>query len=398
LVRKRRRNRYFWGTVTAIAVATFGYVVIAAWFQSKTSPYAFEDLWIPRAVDCLVVFWLFWVGSSIGSFLNVVAWRMPRGQSINGLSHCPRCNQRLSARDNWPVFGWLALRGRCRTCRLPISYRYPVTEMAVGLTITAIGFVELYAGQWNLPFVADQTSGEGPLAMPNVSMQMIGISVYHTVAVAGAWALGLIRFDGHRLPRRLVGFVWAAVIIPMLGWPPVMLVTWRATVPQDWPAWSFMDAIVRVLCGLVAATIIARSLTRYLCPTADPKLDPMGSGTKRLIDLIFILAVPGIVIGWQGLLGVVLMTSLIGAAWMRLWGGNRDGMAYFCASVPIAFSLQLVLWRPLEQLHLWPSSQASPLVILIAAGLVLVVPALLRQRATILDTDRQSTPRSEVLG
>lgn len=68
-------------------------------------------------------------GLLIGSFLNVVVWRVPRGESIvSPPSACPGCATRILPRDNVPVLGWLVLRGRCRACGEPISPRYPIVE------------------------------------------------------------------------------------------------------------------------------------------------------------------------------------------------------------------------------------------------------------------------------
>ena len=74
------------------------------------------------------------IGLLIGSFLNVVIWRVPRGESIvSPPSACPRCGARIRARENVPVISWLVLRGRCRSCRAPISARYPLVELGTGL-------------------------------------------------------------------------------------------------------------------------------------------------------------------------------------------------------------------------------------------------------------------------
>jgi leader peptidase (prepilin peptidase)/N-methyltransferase len=68
-------------------------------------------------------------GLLIGSFLNVVAWRLPRGESlVKPRSKCPGCQTQLKAYDNIPVFSWLVLRGKCRGCGEKISARYPVVE------------------------------------------------------------------------------------------------------------------------------------------------------------------------------------------------------------------------------------------------------------------------------
>jgi len=72
-------------------------------------------------------------GLVIGSFLNVVAWRLPRSESLSHPgSHCPKCQTPIKPYDNVPVLGWLVLKGKCRACREPISARYPLVEAATG--------------------------------------------------------------------------------------------------------------------------------------------------------------------------------------------------------------------------------------------------------------------------
>ena len=71
------------------------------------------------------------LGLLIGSFLNVVIWRVPRGESVvRPPSHCPVCDRPIAPRDNVPVVSWLLLRGRCRHCGTAISARYPAVELA----------------------------------------------------------------------------------------------------------------------------------------------------------------------------------------------------------------------------------------------------------------------------
>ena len=73
------------------------------------------------------------LGAVLGSFLNVVAYRLPRGESLSRpRSRCPRCLTPIRPYDNVPVLSWLLLRGRCRSCRAPISARYPLVEAGTG--------------------------------------------------------------------------------------------------------------------------------------------------------------------------------------------------------------------------------------------------------------------------
>src|SRR5919108_5785158 len=73
-------------------------------------------------------------GAILGSFLNVVAYRLPRGESLaNPPSRCPSCGAPVKPYDNIPVLSWLLLRGRCRNCGERISWRYPLVEAGTAL-------------------------------------------------------------------------------------------------------------------------------------------------------------------------------------------------------------------------------------------------------------------------
>jgi leader peptidase (prepilin peptidase)/N-methyltransferase len=157
-----------------------------------------------------------------------------------------------------------------------------------------------------------------------------------------------------------------------------------------------LDALVRVLTALVAATLVARVLVRYLCPTADPKLDPMGRGTARLLDLTAMLCIPAVVVGWQALIGVVLLAVLIAWRLRNRFSPQASGLSWFAVALPVAFSLQLLFWRPLEQLIYWPSSQSPPWVILLGLALLLVVPRGLQTVAPTIIATNDRDPRLEI--
>lgn len=79
------------------------------------------------------------LGAIVGSFANVVVYRLPRGESVvHPGSRCPNCGRRLSAIDLVPVLSWVALRGRCRTCHAPISARYPLVELLMAGVFVAL--------------------------------------------------------------------------------------------------------------------------------------------------------------------------------------------------------------------------------------------------------------------
>jgi leader peptidase (prepilin peptidase)/N-methyltransferase len=102
----------------------------------------------------LVIALVFALGACIGSFTNVLVLRLPASQSVvRPGSRCPGCGRPLAWFENVPILAWIALRGRCRTCRAPISIQYPLVELAMGLVF--VGNFVLYgpglhapAGEW----------------------------------------------------------------------------------------------------------------------------------------------------------------------------------------------------------------------------------------------------------
>ncbi len=88
-----------------------------------------------------LLYWIVWaaVGSCIGSFLNVVIYRLPRDLSVVGpRSFCPRCEHPIAWHDNIPLFSYAVLRGRCRRCRQPIAWRYPAVELLTAAAAVAV--------------------------------------------------------------------------------------------------------------------------------------------------------------------------------------------------------------------------------------------------------------------
>src|SRR5918992_5523107 len=83
------------------------------------------------------------LGAIVGSFLNVVAYRLPRGESLaTPPSRCPSCGAPVKPYDNIPVLSWFLLRGRCRNCGAPISWRYPLVEAGTGLLCALVVLAE----------------------------------------------------------------------------------------------------------------------------------------------------------------------------------------------------------------------------------------------------------------
>ena len=145
-------------------------------------------------------------GLVIGSFLNVVAYRVPRGLSVvNPPSACPSCGTRILARDNVPVLGWLALRGRCRTCRTGIPARYPLVEAGTAVLFAVVALALL-------PGLVRATTAAELAAAALVLVAFL-------VLTGGSVALALIDLDVQRLPNAITLplFVSGAVLLTAAG-------------------------------------------------------------------------------------------------------------------------------------------------------------------------------------
>jgi leader peptidase (prepilin peptidase)/N-methyltransferase len=130
------------------------------------------------------------LGLAIGSFLNVVVYRVPAGRSLTSDSACPHCGTAIRRRDNIPVLSWLLLRGRCRGCAEPISARYPLVEAG-----TAVAFLVV---AWRFgPAVIDAASVPDAVA---AAVELVAFLVLTAVSIA----LALIDLDTKRLPNVIV--------------------------------------------------------------------------------------------------------------------------------------------------------------------------------------------------
>jgi leader peptidase (prepilin peptidase)/N-methyltransferase len=131
------------------------------------------------------------LGLLLGSFLNVVVYRVPIGKSIVlPPSACPNCEYEIKPWDNIPVLSWILLRGKCRNCATPISARYPLVELATSASfaLVALGFAPAC-------FAATTSAGA-------VAAVLVMVSFLYLAAIT--IALALIDLDVHKLPNVIV--------------------------------------------------------------------------------------------------------------------------------------------------------------------------------------------------
>jgi leader peptidase (prepilin peptidase)/N-methyltransferase len=136
------------------------------------------------------------LGLVIGSFLNVVIWRVPRNESVvRPPSHCPSCDTPIAPRDNIPVVSWLILRGHCRRCGAHISFRYPFIELLTGMLFAGVGIV--FFDSWALPAYLLLTAALIALSAIDLEYYLLPNRIIYPVAIASVpMLLGAAVLDG----------------------------------------------------------------------------------------------------------------------------------------------------------------------------------------------------------
>lgn len=250
------------------------------------------------ASTVLLALFVGFVGLFIGSFLNVVIYRVPAGESVvHPRSRCPGCGHQITPAENVPVVSWLVLRGRCSGCHEPISARYPLVELGTGVLF---GLTAWWTGlSWTLP----------------AYLYLAAIAV----------ALSLIDLDVHRLPD--------VIVLPSYG-VALVLLGLAAGFDGTW------DQLLRgVLAG--AALFAFYFLLVLVYPSG------MGFGDVKLAGVL------GLYLGWVSWGAVVLGTfaafllgAIVGIGVMVAGKGGRKAKIPFGPFMFLGAGLALVVAAP----------------------------------------------------
>ncbi len=306
----------FWATKMIVWLTVLFFVLVLVVLPLLTAllidfgrlPYSFSKylLWIENlqmvVLQIFLVVWVFFVGGCFASFLNVVAWRVPRGRSILGSSHCPYCQTRLAFGDNLPIIGWWRNRGQCRTCAAPIALRYLIAEIVLATVFLLLTAAELATGGGNLPLgTVDSMRGFTDFLFgPN--WDLIRLLVFHLVLVSTLFLFALIELDGFRIPLAAYWFTLLIGIAVPLFWSDVLLITWDGRFgAQALTQWS-LDKWLTLFAGAALGFLVGRGLSR---------LDPV-SRQRHGFNLSLGLTLVGLFLGWQSVISVALF-------WLALW-------------------------------------------------------------------------------
>jgi len=218
--------------------------------------------------------WMFVIGSVIGSFLNVVIYRLPRGMSLlHPGSSCPQCGHLIRWFDNVPTLGWLWLRGRCRDCSAKISVRYPLVEAATAIIFVALAYTDAIAPYSVALRKAQQTAEAAPAEPRAVQAEEVAASVpadlffatyaYHLVLLCALLAAALIDFDGQKLPRRLITWPSGVGILWAVYWPAVQALPLAGSADSE--GWlARLIAFATSIVGMLAAVVLRLGIFRFM--------------------------------------------------------------------------------------------------------------------------------------
>lgn len=246
--------------------------------------------WIALPITLLVLI----LGASVGSFLNVVIYRLPVGQSLLlPPSRCPHCLTQLKFYENVPILGWLWLRGRCHYCQRRISLRYPLVETATGILFLCVFW------------------------MFGVTEQTLGYWLF----LSWLLTLSLIDLDTMTLPNQLTqsGLVTGLVFQASTGFFPNL---------------SGVSLVNQLLAGLVGAVlgIWLLDIITLLGSIVMGQV-AMGGGDAKLAAMI------GAWLGWKLLLVALFLACTVGA----VIGGGAIILGWLDRQQPIPFGPFLAL-------------------------------------------------------
>ena len=246
-------------------------------------------------IDGLASLLIFAFGASVGSFLNVVIYRIPAGLSLlHPPSRCPHCHHRLRPYDNVPVLGWLWLQGRCRYCRAPIAARYPLIEAITGgLFLAAF---------WQFG--------------------LAGATVSAWLLLSWLLALTFIDLDTLTLPNPLTqsGLLLGLIVQTIVVSPGE---PWTISAGAQ----GLMAAVVGAVLGLWIFDLIGGIGSFLMGQTV------MGGGDGKLAALL------GAWLGWQGM----LLSSFLACALGAFIGGGAIFLGLLSRRTPIPFGPFLAL-------------------------------------------------------
>lgn len=346
---KAKRTALFVGMLFVLVVVAISIPrrPLAHWHDAHGNVYFEEEpgqeIFHRRVMEGMTLVWIFAIGAAVGSFLNVVIYRLPLGEDlVLRPSRCPKCQTNIRPQDNIPVLGWFLLGGKCRACGLAISPRYVLVEATIGALLVFLVWMELIRGGANLPNrIREVYDGIPWMVWSMRAPDLMVITMFHFLILTTLYAWTMIRLDGHPPQRKLAAFaLLLAGLVCFFPWIHPIPVSVALLVAGS-PAWMF--GILGFFAGVLIPALLAFVLTR-LTPWYPADRFEFGA----------LAAVVGAAFGWQSAVLVTLVVFLVNVGVrMRLKQpgdvpAGIDRRAAFCVATWLLTVLVLIIfWRPI---------------------------------------------------
>ncbi|MEN1680155.1 MAG: prepilin peptidase [Planctomycetota bacterium] len=369
--------------LTYLIVIPVAGMIVERFAPSKTSRIV-EDMSLAeqvrlRTTEALTALAFASFGASIGSFLNVVAYRAPRRESVAfRRSRCPSCGKQLRWNENLPILGWLRLKGRCGACDTPISSRYIVVEAATASLFVLLYFAELISGGANVPIRKPNFYNGVVWIIFYTKWDLVRLYLFHCLAACCLLTLTLIDIDRLRLPAWLRWLAAVSLIALPAIWPDLLPVTWleRNTSPYAIREWTVATAIPTSVAGGMVGALVGWLASRIVFggkpSLTSEKPETAGSARPPGGHMVSAGLIVGLSVGWQATIGVWILALALRPLAIIIARALRQGELPMTLLLLVGFAIQLVVWR-WTSAWWWPSSSAT----LITWGVSAVVLAAL---------------------
>jgi leader peptidase (prepilin peptidase)/N-methyltransferase len=252
-----------------------------------------------RFVKFLVFATFSYLGACLGSFLNVVAWCIPRGKSIAMRdSCCPQCNEKIKRVDNLPIFSYINLSAACRNCKASIPARYLIVELTVALIFGSLFLYQLVTGAVNVPGTKTPTYVGILWIIMYPKWGVIAIYFYHALFMSMLLVMALIEIDRQKLKFQLSSVLIAAFALPAIFSTHLQPVPFAESFSVSSVGHPMLAQLLKIAAGGITGGLIG-VCSRLLLPQVRPTL------------IISAMMLTGIVHGWQSVLHVSVLFALI---------------------------------------------------------------------------------------
>lgn len=310
-----------------------------------------------HAGEGLVTFCVLALGGNIGSFLNVLVYRLPRGLDvISSRSRCPDCGTAIAGRDNIPIFGWLFLGGRCRACGVEISGEYVRVEAASAGIFLLLYFAELLTGGLTIPFRPPNLYAGVLWTVMYPKFDLIGIWLLHVLLLATLLVYSRLQAAGQGVSLRATAILSTLVVLGSLVFPnlqPVSVTAVPGLVQGSGlrNSGAGVGGVFAALAGLFAGAAAGLSLWRttrgvwYGAGGGRSEAGGLELSTAFRSPLVAGLVLAGVVLGWQAIVSTLVLLGCLGA--LTGWWTDRVVRVEWqrCSLLLVAVILQILSWR-----------------------------------------------------